>query len=506
MGNLCMNAARFSMTWLSYCLIAIVGQTAAADPPNSWTSLGTLSAPEAHQAAAADDRFVYAITNTQVARYDRETGLRVAISTGPALHLNSGFLADGKLYCAHSNFPQTPEQSEIKVLDLATMQLTTFKDFGNFGGSLTWAVQRQDRWWCNFARYGDDNAHTFLVEFDANWRELRRWVYPPQLIRQLGRNSLSGGIWDGNDLLVTGHDDPVIFRLRLPAQGSDLELLGAELAPFTGQGIARDPRTGGLVGIHRAKKQVLFAARVDSGRPQLRVLSYNIHHGEGIDRKLDLPRIAQVILSAAPDLVSLQEVDRRVMRTESVDQPTELGRLTGMQVVFGGNITLQGGDYGNAILSRFPVIQHKNHLLPCLDNGEQRGVLVADIQPPGWDHRLQFLATHLDHRRPNAERLASAATIAELIAGAPNQPALLAGDLNDTPESAVLQSLRKQWTPASAIVLPTIPVDRPDRQIDYIVFKPAGRWRLVEARVLEESQASDHRPIFAVLEYVADRK
>ena len=137
----------------------------ATDPPadsksksQTWVATETLAAPEANQAAAADENFVYAITNTLVAKYDRLTGKRVAVSTGDAKHLNSGFLKQGKLYCAHSNYPQTPEHSELKVLNLETMQLTTFKDFGNFGGSLTWAVLRGDHWWCNFARYGTDNG------------------------------------------------------------------------------------------------------------------------------------------------------------------------------------------------------------------------------------------------------------------------------------------------------------------------------------------------------------
>ena len=73
----------------------------------------------------------------------------------------------------------------IKSLDLETMQLTTFHDFGNYGGSLTWAVIHNGNWWCNFARYGADNAQTFLVEFDAEWKELRRWTYPSELIRKL---------------------------------------------------------------------------------------------------------------------------------------------------------------------------------------------------------------------------------------------------------------------------------------------------------------------------------
>ena len=77
----------------------------------------------------------HAIANSVVAKYDRETGERVAGSTGAARHLNSGFFHDGQLYCAHSNYPLTPEQSEIIVLDVDSMELSTFHEFGNFGGS-----------------------------------------------------------------------------------------------------------------------------------------------------------------------------------------------------------------------------------------------------------------------------------------------------------------------------------------------------------------------------------
>lgn len=225
-----------------------------------WKQTGTLAAPEAHQAAAADERFVYVITNTLVAKYDRQSGERLAVSTGEAKHLNSGFLWEERLFCAHSNYPQTPERSEIKVLDLESMRLTTFKDFANFGGSLTWAVRHDEHWWCNFARYGDDNAQTFLVKFDDDWHERGRWTYPPEVIRALGRMSLSGGLWRDGVLLVTGHDDPVLFRLRLPKSGNVLEMADKQPAPFTGQGIALDPKSGGLVGIHRSKRLVVFAS------------------------------------------------------------------------------------------------------------------------------------------------------------------------------------------------------------------------------------------------------
>ena len=227
-----------------------------------WRQTAAFDAPEAHQAAAADERFFYAIANGKIAKYDRGTGKHVATSTGEAQHLNSGFFWKGKLYCAHSNYPRTPERSEIMVLDPESMRLTAYKDFGNFGGSLTWAVMHEDHWWCNFARYGERNAETFLVKFDSEWREASRWSYPPSVIKELGRNSLSGGIWWQDSLLVTGHDDPVLFRLKVPASGKVLTLVEKHAAPFTGQGIASDP-LGGLVGIQRSKRKVVFAKLED---------------------------------------------------------------------------------------------------------------------------------------------------------------------------------------------------------------------------------------------------
>lgn len=252
---------RTSVSCLLALLFASLGP--AAEPPAvRWKLATTLSAPEAFQATAADEKHVYAITNDRVAQYDRKTGKRLGASTGEARHLNSGFLWEGKLYCAHSNYPLIPERSEIKVLDLATLALTTYKDFGNFGGSLTWAVRHDGHWWCNFARYGADNGQTFLVKLTDDWREVGRWTYPPQVIRELGRNSLSGGLWHGDTLLVTGHDDPVLFRLELPKEGTVLKFVGKESVPFTGQGFAIDPPTGGLVGIDRAKRQIVFATAI----------------------------------------------------------------------------------------------------------------------------------------------------------------------------------------------------------------------------------------------------
>jgi hypothetical protein len=245
--------------FLSSLLIAESPVRAQDAPLVRWEKTGEIAAPEATQAAAADERFVFAIANRVIGKYDRGTGERVALSTGDAHHLNSGFLHEGQLYCAHSNFPRQPERSEILRLDPKSMELTTFKEFGDFGGSLTWCIRRDGHWWCNFAKYKSDNAKTFLVEFDDQWKELARWTYPPELIAKLGTYSLSGGIWRGDELLVTDHDHGRLYVVRLPREGTVLNFVGQQPAPFTGQGIAADPKTGGLVGINRGKLKVIFA-------------------------------------------------------------------------------------------------------------------------------------------------------------------------------------------------------------------------------------------------------
>lgn len=232
---------------------------------------------------------------------------------------------------------------------------------------------------------------------------------------------------------------------------------------------------------------------------RLRVISYNIHHGEGVDRRLDLPRIASVLKAEQPDLVALQEVDQRVGRSGNLDQPQELARLTGLQAAFGRNIALQGGHYGNAILSRFPIVNHWNRLLPNVAAGEQRGLLGCELELPGGVGRLLFCSTHFDHRRDPTERMQSAEQLPKLLQDWQG-PTLLAGDLNDVTGSQTLQIVQRDWLPTNTAELPTIPVDQPKQQIDFILVRPRERWRVVETRVLDESVASDHRAILSVVE------
>lgn len=92
----------------------------------------------------------------------------------------------------------------------------------------------------------------------------------------------------------------------------------------------------------------------------IRLLTYNIRHARGMDGEVNVRRIAAVIREIAPDVVALQEVERGVPRTERRDLTRELAVLTGMAGYFERNHAVGGGDYGNAILSRFPIIEQNN--------------------------------------------------------------------------------------------------------------------------------------------------
>ncbi|HEX5471939.1 MAG TPA: endonuclease/exonuclease/phosphatase family protein [Lacipirellulaceae bacterium] len=256
---------------------------------------------------------------------------------------------------------------------------------------------------------------------------------------------------------------------------------------------------------------------------EIRVLTYNIRHGEGMDHKVDLQRIAKVIVSARPDIVALEEVDQGVKRTNRIDEPHELARLTGMKAVFGRNITFQGGGYGTAVLTRLPVRSKKSIKLKSFyestpEHEEQRGVQVIQL---GNEHSpaLLFLCTHLDYRPPDDERMNSAATINELFKKYGEEPAIIAGDFNARPDSRPIRAFAKEWKIAGwkdgaetevddgkmdSNEIVTFPADKPDHCIDYVMCRPASRWKVVEVRVINEPVASDHRPVLAVLRRIEE--
>lgn len=232
----------------------------------------------------------------------------------------------------------------------------------------------------------------------------------------------------------------------------------------------------------------------------LRVLTYNIHHGAGSDDRIDLNRIAAVINRANPDLVALQEVDVNTRRSGSVDQARELGRLTKLTPYFGQAINFEGGGYGQAILCRFPLESFRVEHLPDLPNAEPQIAIIATIVASDGRPSIAFTGVHLDHRG-EAGRIPQARRLAELTDQTSAELSIVAGDFNATPDSETMKAFASRWTSATGPDAASHPADAPKHKIDWILFRGDG-WRIVKARVIDEADASDHRPVFAEFEHV----
>ena len=148
----------------------------------------------------------------------------------------------------------------------------------------------------------------------------------------------------------------------------------------------------------------LVWARGSANTPTtIRVLTYNIHHGEGRDGELDLPRLGRVISSVQPDLVALQEVDVGTARTDMVDQVAELARLTGMYAQFGKAMDYMGGGYGVAVLSRWSFLTTENQPLPSSPDREPRIGLTVRVRVGEHGPVIGFTSTHFDQARPGID-------------------------------------------------------------------------------------------------------
>jgi endonuclease/exonuclease/phosphatase family metal-dependent hydrolase len=230
----------------------------------------------------------------------------------------------------------------------------------------------------------------------------------------------------------------------------------------------------------------------------LRVMSYNIHHGEGLDGRVDLERIGGVIQRERPDLVALQEVDKGVQRTQCRDFPAELAALTGMTCVFSNNYPYQGGEYGNAILSRLPVVGWTNRHYRMLRPGEQRGLL--EVRAKVGRRLVRFLATHIDFRGDDSERVLNVGEIRAAVESEPDLPAIVAGDFNDLPGRRVHRLMKEfvadAWEAGGEGDGFTIPASAPQRRIDYVFVT---RGITVDRAWVPETEASDHRPVLAEL-------
>jgi endonuclease/exonuclease/phosphatase family metal-dependent hydrolase len=225
----------------------------------------------------------------------------------------------------------------------------------------------------------------------------------------------------------------------------------------------------------------------------LRVLTYNIHHGEGTDQRFNYERLAAVIKRLEPDIVALQEVDCGTERAAGVDQAKLLGKLCGMHHTFGQAMPYQGGQYGHAILSRFPIEKTIVHPLPYQLDLEPRAALEVVIRPAGIGP-ISFVGTHLCHKS-NELRTLQTRRLSQLLPSEKGNPVILAGDFNARPGSEPMNVLLDTgWIDAVS----------PRSIIDYVLVRACDPWAVREVIILDEPITSDHDPVLVVLQWQGD--
>ena len=220
------------------------------------------------------------------------------------------------------------------------------------------------------------------------------------------------------------------------------------------------------------------------------VITYNIHHGVGLNNKLDLEKIANVIKVENPDIVAFQEVDVKTKRTRRLDEPKILGDLAGFKSFFGKSIPYGGGEYGNAIITRDRNAILINHFpLP----GKEPRSLLAIQTKSSMGTPYVLACTHLCLDETN--RMKSTEIINNWVKGLPF-PTILVGDMNCKSNSNPYKKLTEVWDSTwGAKPIPTFPSKKPTSDIDHCLTYPKYAWKVQEIKVIEESDASDHRPL-----------
>ena len=255
---------------VAYVLAALVmlGATSKSGAAPMLEQIGEFTVREANQGVGVDMRHFYAVDNYIIGKYDKKTGKLVkkwqGEKSGPILHLDSAMLMDGKIYAAHSNYPEWPMTSSLEIFDAETMEHIGTHSFGIQWGSLTWVDWHDNHWWMTFANYDrllgpgktpyGHKANTVMVKFTRDFRPLQSWTLPKAILDRFEDMSNSGGSWGPDGYLyLTGHDPAELYRMRLPKSGSVLELVDTIPMNIRGQGIAWDRSQPGVIyGIIRA--------------------------------------------------------------------------------------------------------------------------------------------------------------------------------------------------------------------------------------------------------------
>jgi hypothetical protein len=250
------------------CLALMVLAEVSARAEPTLIKTGEFVVPEANQGVGVDARHFYAVDNQRIGKYEKTTSKLVkkwqGAKEGPIKHLDSAVVMEGKIYAAHSNYPEWPMTSSLEIFDAETMEHIGSHSFGIQWGSLTWVDWYDGHWWMTFANYDiplgpnktpyGHKANTLMVKLTRDFRLVQSWTMPKVLLDKFENMSNSGGSWGPDGFLyLTGHDPAELYRMRLPKAGSVLEVVNIIPMNIRGQGIAWDRADPGVIyGIIRA--------------------------------------------------------------------------------------------------------------------------------------------------------------------------------------------------------------------------------------------------------------
>lgn len=239
----------------------------------------------------------------------------------------------------------------------------------------------------------------------------------------------------------------------------------------------------------------LAAAR--EGRAEsVAIASYNIHSGVGMDRRRSAARIAQVLKELDCDIYALQEVDNQPGAHEESMQLEYLSRAMQMAAVPGLRIVRHTGEYGNALLTRLPIISVHRHDLSC-SRWEPRGAVDVRLDLDGAP--LRIMATHLGLSR-SERRIQWLRLLAAIAEAGPDQPTVLLGDMNEwyRPAATLREAHKIFGEPPAPVAFPSF---APCLALTRIWVRPLPALRSLQVhRSALARRASDHLPVKAVID------
>jgi len=248
-----------------------------------------------------------------------------------------------------------------------------------------------------------------------------------------------------------------------------------------------------------------FTACSGQKTASLKIMSYNIRHGEGIDGVQDLSRAATLIEAVSPDLCGLQEIDHYCSRTDSVNQTEYLAQWTHMTGTFGKFMDYQGGQYGMATLSTNPLISTKVLELP---DGiyEPRVAIIQEAEITEY-LSLLFVNVHFDWiggPKGDSSRLNQATALLEYL-NTIEKAVIITGDFNCTPDSPTIQYFYEHGFEFAHKGTDSLSFQGSKKaEIDHVIYRSTNHNKITLKSILllDEPIVSDHRPLVAELEVI----